>query len=277
MQIIFDLFNTVFFEPTVNILIFLLRVFEASHIPGALGLAIIALTILIRVLLWPLMSAQLKSARQMAELKPRMDELKKKHGNDKQSLALAQSQLYKEAGVNPAAGCLPVLVQFPVLIALYQSITAMFESSHGLERINNALYIPSWHLSSSPDPYFLGLSLADKPADFARIGAVVLLVPLLTAIFQFLQSKMMSPAKPVGIKKNDSKNEKEEKESMDEAMVQVQSQMMYVLPVMIGYFSYTLPIGLALYWNALTLVSIYQQYRISGWGGLEPWVRKVFK
>ena len=277
MQIIFDLFNNLFLEPTVNILIFLVRLFEASQIPGSLGLAIITLTIIIRVLIWPLMNAQLKSAKQMAELKPKMDELKVKHGKDKQALALAQSQLYKEAGVNPAAGCLPVLIQFPVLIALYQAITAMFEGGHGLEKINNALYLPSWHLTESPDPYFLGLNLADKPGDFATVGMVVLLVPVITALIQFVQSKMMTPAKPISIQKNDTKKEKEEKESMDDAMSQVQTQMMYVLPVMIGYFSYTLPSGLALYWNALTLVSIYQQYRVSGWGGLEPWIRKVVK
>ncbi len=273
MQIIFDLFNTVFFQPIVNVLIFLVRLFEASHIPGALGLAIIALTVLIRMLIWPLMSAQLKSAKQMADLKPKLDEIKKKHGSDKTALALAQQQLYKEAGVNPAAGCLPILVQFPVLIALYQAITAMFDPN-GLTRINSALYLPGWHLNQAPEPYFLGLSLADKPADFARIGFVVLLVPVITAAFQFLQSKMMAP-KPLMIEKNDTKQEVKDKQSADEAMVQVQSQMMYILPVMIGYFSFTLPVGLALYWNALTIVSVFQQYRVSGWGGLEPWIKKI--
>ena len=149
MQIIFDIFNTLFFHPTVNILVFLIRLFEASSIPGALGVAIISLTVLIRMLIWPLMNAQLKSVKQMADLRPRLDELKKKHSDDKQALALAQAALYKEAGVNPAAGCLPILIQFPILIALYQVIMAMFEGDHGLERINQALYLDSWHLNQA--------------------------------------------------------------------------------------------------------------------------------
>ncbi len=276
MQVIFNLFNTIFFEPTVNVLVFLLRLFEASSIPGALGLAIIALTVVIRMIIWPLMSAQMKSVKQMADLRPRLDELKKKHGKDKTALALAQQQLYKEAGVNPAAGCLPILVQFPILIALYQVIMAMFEGQHGLDRINNALYLDSWHLSQAPDPYFLGINIASKPGDFMTGGFILLLIPILTGVFQFFQSKMMAP-KPIAVNKDDSKKEKEEKQSTDEAIAQVQSQMMYILPVMIAYFSYTLPVGLALYWNTLTIVSMIQQYRISGWGGLDPWVRRFVK
>lgn len=275
MQIIFDIFNTVFFGPTVNVLVFLIRLFEASHIPGALGLSIIALTVIIRMIIWPLMSAQMKSVKQMADLRPRLDELKKKHGKDKTALALAQQQLYKEAGVNPAAGCLPILVQFPILIALYQCIMAMFDP-HGLGRINDALYLDSWHLTQAPDPYFLGINIASKPSDFMTAGIVLLFIPVVTAVFQFLQSKMMAP-KPIAVKADDNKKEKEEKQSTDEAIAQVQSQMMYILPVMIGYFSFTLPVGLAFYWNTLTIVSMIQQYRISGWGGLEPWVRKIFK
>ena len=274
MQIIFDLFNTVFFNPTVNVLMFLLRLLEASSIPGALGLAIIILTVIIRMLIWPLMTAQMKSVKQMADLKPKLDELKKKHGSDKTALALAQQQLYKEAGVNPAAGCLPILIQFPILIALYQVIMAMFDMQHGLERINNALYLDSWHLTQSPDPYFLGINISSKPGDFMTLGWILLFIPILTGVFQFLQSKMMAP-KPLMVEKNDSKKEKEQKQSTDEAIAQVQSQMMYILPVMIAYFSYTLPVGLALYWNTLTIVSMIQQYRISGWGGLDPWVRKI--
>ena len=273
MQVIFDLFNLLFFGPTVNVLVFLVRLFEASSIPGTLGLAIIALTVIIRMIIWPLMTAQMKSVKQMADLRPQLDALKQKHGKDKQALALAQSSLYKEAGVNPAAGCLPVLVQFPILIALYQVIMAMFDGQHGIDRVNAALYLDSWHLNVAPDPFFFGINIANKPADFMTSGYVLLLIPVLTGVFQFLQSKMMAP-KPLMIEANDSKKEKEEKQSTDEAIVQVQSQMMYILPVMIGYFSYTLPVGLALYWNVLTIISMVQQYRVSGWGGLEIWLEK---
>lgn len=274
MQIIFDIFNTLFFHPTVNILVFLIRLFEASQIPGALGLSIIVLTIIIRMLIWPLMSTQMKSVKQMADLRPKLDELKKKHGKDKQALALAQAALYKEAGVNPAAGCLPVLIQFPILIALYQVIMAMFNGQQGLDQINSALYLNSWHLTQAPDAYFLGINIANKPSDFMQFGWILFTIPLITGILQFLQSKMMAP-KPLMIEPKDSKKEKEEKQSTDEAIMQVQSQMMYILPVMVAYFSYTLPVGLALYWNTLTVVSMVQQYKISGWGGLDPWLQRL--
>jgi YidC/Oxa1 family membrane protein insertase len=85
---------------------------------------------------------------------------------------------------------------------------------------------------------------------------------------------MMTP-KVVAVNKKDSKKEKEEKESMEDAMASMQTQMMFIMPLMMGYISYTFPMGLALYLNTLTLVGIFQQYLISGWGGLADWVKKL--
>lgn len=274
MSIIFDTFNAIFYAPIVNLLIFVLRVFEASHIPGAMGLTIIALTILIRVALWPLMSAQMKSAKKMADLKPFMDELKKKHKDDKPSLAAAQMALYKEHGVNPAGGCLPVLLQIPILIALYNAVLALFNSAHLNDGINKFLYVKEWALQSPPDPYFLGINLANRPSDFLTAGLLLLLIPLITAGLQFLQSKMML-AKPVKQYPSDSPKEKKEKESMEDTMASVQSQMMYMMPVVIGFVSWQFPIGLAIYWNTFTLLGIIQQYRVAGWGGLESWIERL--
>lgn len=271
MQIITDLFNTFFSQPIVNLLVLILKILETVSLPGALGFAIIILTIVIRIIVWPFMSAQLKSAKKMADLKPKMDELKRKHGSDRQALSAAQMSLYKEHGVNPAGGCLPTLIQFPVLIALYQTILAFFEGNGGLEKINNNLYSPALHLSNIPSPLFFGLNLADKPS----LGPL-LLVPLITAGLTFLQSKMMT-ATPVKEYPSDSPKEKKEKESVEDSMSAIQSQMMYMMPVMIGFFAFQFPLGLALYWNVLTLVSIYQQYRISSWGGLETWVKLLRK
>ena len=139
MSIITDLFNTFFFQPIINLLVLIFKVLESVGLPGALGFAIILLTIIIRLLVWPFMAVQLKSAKKMADLKPKLDELKTKHGSDRQALAAAQMSLYKEHGVNPAGGCLPTLIQFPVLIALYQTILAFFEGNGGLEKINSNL------------------------------------------------------------------------------------------------------------------------------------------
>lgn len=274
MQVIGDLFNTLFFAPVINLLIFIIRVLEASQIPGALGISIIVLTVIIRFLVWPFMSAQLKSAKKMADLKPHMDELKKKHGTNKQALATAQMQLYKEHGVNPAGGCLPSLIQIPVIIALYQAILALFSGADGLLKINQLLYFKDWVLTKSPDPYFLGMNLSAKPSDFASAGIYLLLVPVITAVLQFLQSKMMAP-QPVKTYPSDSPKEKKEKGDTEDAMVAVQSQMMYLMPVMIGYFAFSFPVGLAIYWNTFTVLGIWQQYLISGWGGLSNWLAKI--
>lgn len=274
MQIIGDLFNTFFFGPIVNIIVFVIRVLEASHIPGALGLSIILLTIAIRFLIWPLMATSMKSAKKMADLKPHLEKLKQKHGDDKQALAAAQMALYKEHGVNPAGGCLPVLIQIPPMIAIYQVIFAFFQGQIGLNRINSVLYNPSWKLTSTPDLNFFGINLALKPSQFQTAGFLILLVPVLTGVLQLLQSRMMAP-KPVKEYPSDSPQEKKEKESAEDTMMAVQGQMTYFMPIMIGYIAFTFPIGLALYWNTLTLIGIWQQYKIGGWGGLADLLSKV--
>lgn len=276
MPIIGDIYNTLFFAPIVNLIVFVIRVLESSNIPGALGFAIILLTIGIRALIWPLMSAQMKSAKKMADLRPHMDEIKKKHGSDKQALAAAQMALYKEHGINPAAGCLPVLVQIPPMIAIYQVIFAFFEGDHGLSKINSVLYNSSWKLQSIPDLHFFGLNLAIKPSDFQTAGLLVLFVPVVTGLLQLVQAKMMAP-KPVKPYPSDSPKEKKEKESTEDTMLAVQSQMTYLMPLMIGYVAFTFPMGLALYWNTLTLIGIWQQHRISGWGGFADLINKIKK
>lgn len=272
MQIV-QLFNFLFFDPIINLLVFILRVLEASHIPGALGFSIILLTVVIKFLIWPLSQSYMKSAQKMAALKPHLDELKSKHKDDKQAFAKAQLDLYKEHGVNPAGGCLPSLVQLPIIIALYQAILSLFEGGHGLERINGALYIKDWSLVTSPDPGFFGLNLTNRPSEFATVGLFVLLVPIVTAALQFVQSKMMVPK----IKKypSDSPKEKKEKEESEDMMASMQSQMLYMMPLMIGFFAFQFQIGLAIYWNTFTILGIWQQYLISGWGGMEFWVKKV--
>lgn len=270
-----QIFNELFFKPIFNLLVVILRGLEFVGIPGALGLAIIILTIVIRMLIWPFMATQLKSARKMADLKPHLDALKSKHKDNKQDLAAAQMALYKEHGVNPAGGCLPALIQFPIIIALYQSISVLFDFSKGMDYINSWIYSPSLFFDKFPDPEFLGLNLASKPSDYATAGTVVLLVPIVTALLQFMQSKMMLPSPLVKNYPTDTKKEKKEKEAAEDTMSAVQSQMTYLMPIMIGYFSWTFPIGLAVYWNAFTILGMVQQYRISGWGGMEGWVKKL--
>jgi len=269
------IFNLVFMGPIINLLVLIFQGLTSLHIPGALGFSIMILTILIRVLVWPFMASQIKATRKMADLKPHLDQLKVKHKGDKQGLATAQMALYKEHGVNPAGGCLPAVIQIPIFIALYQSIIRILPgSSTNVNQINSLLYFPQFKLPQALDPNFLGLNLGIKPSEFGTHGVFLLLIPLVTASLTFVQSKMAMP-KVVKPYPSDSPKEKKEKEGMEESMGQVQSQMVYMMPVMIGYFAFNFPIGLAIYWNTYTILGIIQQYTISGWGGLEGLWKKL--
>jgi len=259
MNAIVDIFNLVFFGPVINVLVLIYQGFSALRIPGALGFSIITLTVLIRILVWPFMASQIKATKKMADLKPHLDELKKKHKDDKQGLASAQMALYKEHGVNPAGGCLPALIQIPVFIALYQSIINILPGAGGnIENINRLLYFPQLKLPSNIDSSFLGLNLGLKPSEFGS----------------FVQSKMALP-KPIKHYPSDSPKEGKEKEGLEESMGAVQSQMVYMMPLMIGYFAFSFPIGLALYWNVYTILGIIQQYQHAGWGGMADWIARL--
>lgn len=267
MEIIFGLFNTFFFAPIVNLLVAIYQGLQFLHIPGALGFAIIILTIVTRMAIWPLFNSQIKSSKKMSDLKPHLDELKQKHKDDKKAFAEAQMALFKEHGVNPAAGCLPTLLQFPILIALYQAIMNLFPNVAGfggsLNNINAVLWHPSLYLSDAPDKNFLGLNLATRPSEFMTAGWLLLLVPLVTAGLTFWQSKMMLP-KVVKKYPSDSLKEKKEKENTEDAMASMQKQMTYLMPIMIGWFAFQFPVALPIYWNTLTIISIIQQKKIYG-------------
>ena len=275
-MIIVDIFNLIFYGPIINFLVLIFRGLSFLHIPGALGFSIIILTVAVRILVWPLMANQIKATKKMADLKPHLDELKNTHKGDKQALARAQMDLYKEHGVNPAGGCLPALLQIPVFIALYQAIINILPGAGGhIDKINSLLYFPNLKLSSAIDPNFLGINLGVKPADFASQGAYLLLIPLLTAALTFVQSKMALP-KVVKPYPSDSPKEVKEKVGVEDSMGAIQSQMVYMMPLMIGYFAFTFPVGLAIYWNAYTILGIVQQYMLTGWGGMADFVGKFY-
>ena len=146
-------FDIYLIQPILNVLIVFYKILEIIHLPWALGFAIIILTVVIRMALWPLTTAQLKSSKKMAELKPHIDRIKAEHGHDKVRHQQEVSRLYKEHGVNPMAGCLPMLLQIPVFIALYQVLLKVVDFNNGdfLTTINQKLYFPALHLDKIPD------------------------------------------------------------------------------------------------------------------------------
>lgn len=271
---IFDKFLVV---PIVNVLVVFYQLLAAAQVPYALGFAIILLTVFIRLLLYPLTTAQLKASKKMQELSPHLTRVREKHKGDAARVQQETMRLYKEHGVNPAAGCLPVLIQIPVIWALYTVLQkiVMLNGKSIVSEINKMLYdIPGLQLTSPWDPHFFGIPLGQSPAQlFQAMGPIVLAIAVITGVLQLIQSKMMF-AKPAASEKT-QEVKKEEKKSDDFSSI-MQTQSLYIFPVMIGFFSHTLPVGLSLYWNTFTIFGILQQYKIQGLGGLSDWKEKIY-
>ncbi len=256
--------NLLLVNPILNILVALYKAFEWLHIPGPLGFAVIGLPLVIRLILYPLMAAQLRSAKKMAKIKPHMDALAAKHKGDKTALQQAQLALYKEHGVNPAAGCLPLLIQMPVLIALYGVFNQVLNNGNlakVVEDINKVVYHPALALNQL-DLNFLGVNLGIKPSQYQTHGYWLLLIPIITAGLQYWQTKLMMP--PAQKKPETSGNDivKKEKPPEDTA-ADMQKQMAIITPLMFGYFALQFPLGLALYWNVFGIFGIIQQIAIN--------------
>lgn len=261
-----ELWSLLLFHPLVNALIFI------YSMVGNFGLAIIILTILLRIVLTPLTMPSLKAAKKMAELAPELALLKKKHGKDQQKLAQAQMDLYKQKGVNPAAGCLPQILQIIILIALYQAFAQVLQANGDIvQKLNQILYAPlKLAEGSSFNLSFLYLNLG-KPDTYNLSGIPIPgLFLILAALTQFLSSKMMQPQ----VIKEEKVAEKTEEKSDDMATA-MQGQMLYLFPLMTIFIGFSFPSGLVLYWFVFSAFQLIQQYLVSGWGGLKPWVEKI--
>jgi len=210
------------------------------------GLSIIVLTIIVRGITMPLTLKQLRSTKALQEMQPKMAELQKKFGKDRQKLAQEQMRMYKESGVNPAGCLLPMLVQLPVWIALFQSIIRVLAVvPEDFLKLSGHLYT-AWPQVFSLVPLnssFLWLDLA--------IPDRYLLLPILVGGTMWLQQKMVTP------KTGDPRQ-------------QAQSTMMlWLMPLMFAFLTMQFPSGLALYWVISNVISIGMQYFITGgWGGL---------
>ena len=269
-------FDTIIVDPIINILLVVYKLVSSLGVPYALGFSIIALTIVIRFILYPLTSAQLKASKKMQEVAPHLSRLKDKHKGDAKTLQAETMKLYKEFGVNPAAGCLPVIIQLPVIWGLYSVLIKVINlGTNSVAEINKIAYSDALRLDRPWDVYFFSIPLAQNPGQLiSTMGPIILLVPILTGVFQFIQSKMMM-AKAAD--KNEKKVEVKGKKKNDNFATAFQSQSLYIFPVMIGFLSYTFPIGLSLYWNTFTIFGIIQQYKVSGLGGLEDLIKKYVK
>jgi YidC/Oxa1 family membrane protein insertase len=245
----------IFTQPILSALILLYKALFSN-----LGLATIVLTAIVRLLLIPLTNPQMKSAQKMQELGSEMEKLKKKFGKDKQKLMQAQMELYKKHGINPAAGCLPQILNLVVLISMFQVFNLVMKAGTVAEKLNQSLY-PFAQLPPSSTLNFQFLFFDLSRPDLIQIPGFVAIpgiLAILATVFQFLSSKMMVPAVKV--------QEKEAKATVDRSddiSSMMQKQMLYFFPLMTLILAYTMPSGVMLYWLVFSLFSLIQQWSIS--------------
>ncbi|MBI4995232.1 membrane protein insertase YidC [Candidatus Peregrinibacteria bacterium] len=242
------LFRTAFYQPLYNILVFFVKIAPMRD----LGFAIILLTILIRLILLIPSQRAIVSQRRMQELQPKLNKLKKEFAGNQERIAAETMKLWKENKVNPFGSCLPLLVQFPVLIALFYVI------QNGLNPDNiYLLYKPLKSVDlSNVHTNFLGI------LELTKINKYIL--PLIVGALQFFQLKLASSFK---------KNKSEEKEAAPSEMETANKTMTYIMPVMIAIFTASVPAGVGLYWGVSTLFALGQQVianRKQTLGGLKP-------
>jgi YidC/Oxa1 family membrane protein insertase len=222
---------------------------------GAYGVAIVVLTIIIRLALAPLQQFQLVTQRrsmvEQRKLAPEVVELRKKYKKDPQKLNAEMMKLYQEHGVNPLGGlvgCLPLIVQIPILSALYYVLTDFARSHHVAAHF---LFVPNLNENPLHHPIF---SIFGLPIPLPAF----LIFPLLAALTTLIQSRMLQMPPPV----NPTEQELQAQ--------QMQRTMVWLSPLMIGYFALSVPAGLGLYWFVGNCVSIIQQSFVVGWGNVLP-------
>jgi len=261
-----NFFNTLFVIPILNVLMSFYKVFSLANLPGALGWSMIGLTVLVRLLLHPFFKKQLETAKKMADIKPHLDKLSARHKKDPKKLQEEQMKLYQRVGINPASGCLFLIIQMPIFIALYQTLS-LFLTNGNLNKviiaINKVVYSPMLKIQSI-DPWFFGFNLGLSPAKSGGLWFYYL-IPIITGVLQYFQAQttgMSTPSTSAGDVKDGSSSAKatEDKGDFQKAM---SMQMKYIFPFMIAYFSYTLPVGLSLYWNIFSIFSIIQYQKIN--------------
>ena len=249
------LFNLIFTFPIFNGLMLLYSLF------GDFGLSIIVLTIVIKLILFPLTLQQLKSMKATQALQPQMAEIKKKYAKDQQAQALATQALYKEYGVNPVAGCLPLLVQLPVLYGMFNAFNNVLRYQPTkqvtlLDHINNIIYPFLPHFSRVPNLDLNWFTFLNPHWHFALSQPdPTHILPILAGLATFVQLRMSQP-KTVGTA------------AANDPTQQSMKTMQYIMPLVTVFFGWTFPAGLALYWTVSSIFQAVQQYFVTGWGGL---------
>lgn len=247
-----NIWDALLIQPLLNGIILFYK------LTGSLGMAIIVFTIFIRLVLVPLTMPGMRQAQKMKDVAPNLEKLKLKYKGNKQGLAQAQMELYRQNGINPAAGCLPQVLQLVILFALFQVFIRVLSGSIEVVKINELLY-PVLRLSSDHalTTNFLYLNLS-KPDTIPVAGLPFALPGLflfLSAAAQYFSFKMTMPAV-----KKEEKVAKKTVTQADDFMVQMQSSMLWMFPLMTIFAGFAFPSGLALYWFVYSVFQVGQQY-----------------
>ncbi|HEY0601358.1 MAG TPA: YidC/Oxa1 family membrane protein insertase [Herpetosiphonaceae bacterium] len=201
---------------------------------GSLGIAIILFTIITRLAMLPLTIKQLQSSKKMQELQPHMAELRRKYGKDQQKLTEEMTKLYRDYKVNPAGSCLPLLIQLPIFIGVYNAVIHLVTRND----------LPPEQLT------FLGIQLgrsAFQDGTFAGVSYLVL--PVLSVLLQLMVTLMAQP-------------------KIQDPQQKAMSQALMFMPLIFGYIGFTFNQGAVLYWVAGSVLAVIQQYFVSGFGSL---------
>lgn len=251
------MWETIVIQPFVNILLLI------NSLVHNFGISIILFTILIRLATHPLTVQQFKATRSMQNLQedPRYKKIQEKYKNDKERLAQEQSKLYKEMGVNPLGSCLPSIIQLPLILGLYQSVTRAMAASpfelFGLEQIVYPRLINAAELLPLENR-FLWMDLG-QPERLQVFGLSIPFLAILVVGTTFLQSKLLQPPSSAN----------------DQAAMMSKSMNIY-MPLLMGFMAYSLASGLALYFLTSNIFGIVQ-YALLGranWSNIFPFLKK---
>jgi YidC/Oxa1 family membrane protein insertase len=235
------------FNPFVTLLTWMYSVLNHDIV-----LAIVVFTIIVRVVTYPLLAKQQQSAKKMQELQPRLKRIQEKFKDDREKLAQAQMDLYREAGVNPFGGCLPLLIQFPILIALYQAIYfALANTPYQLVDLSERLLIPGLDQLIPLQNMWLGMNLTQPPTPPVN-PSYALVLPLLVMVTTYVQMKLSQPATSTP-----------SADGQPNQMEATMRSMSTIMPIMFGAFALSFSVGLAVYFITSNVIGIVQY---SPWG-----------
>lgn len=221
-----------------------------TQILSAYAISIILATIFFKLILMPLTLKQTKSMKVMQELNPKIKELQEKYGKDQQTLQRKQMELYKEANYNPMSGCLPLLIQMPILIAFFyvirEPVQFIFHDQAFFDAMNKSfLWIKDLGFTENflfENGTINGVGMGGMTVPF--IGAAIPILAAMSGYTTYLTSKMTTASQP----------------SMNDQQASTQKTMTMMMPVMLFVFSIQMPAGLALYWVISNVFQVVQQY-----------------